>query len=131
MSEKRTIEWFLRLSLSAGYFSDVADRFGVWPKRMSTWGNWNNFIDYTHTLMPFLTREMANIAGLVATLIEIFLAVLLLTNYRTSIFSRISGCLLLTFGICMAVFINIKAPLDYSVFIAAAASFALAALHRR
>lgn len=131
MSERKIIEWFLRLALCVGFLSAVADRFGLWPKKLSAWGNWSAFVDYTQTLMPFLNRNMANIFAIVATALEIFFAVLLLTNYKTSLVARLSGILLLCFGISMAVFNNIKAPLDYSVFTAAAAAFALSVLYKK
>lgn len=37
ISQITIIEWFLRISLSVGFLSAVADRFGLWPKEVSAW----------------------------------------------------------------------------------------------
>ncbi|WP_234109389.1 MULTISPECIES: DoxX family protein [Chryseobacterium] len=130
-NQYKLVEWFLRISLSIGFLSAVADRFGIWPKRLSKWGNWDAFLTYTHSLLPFLTSKQSWYAALTATSLEIFLGVILLVNFRTVLMAKISGFLLLAFGVCMAVFLNIKAPLDYSVFSAAAAAFALSLIYRK
>lgn len=130
-NQQKIIEWFLRISLSVGFLSAVADRFGLWPKKVSAWGNWDAFVKYTHSLTPFLPEKLANFAAIGATVLEIFLGIILLVNFKTSLMARISGVLLLTFGICMALFNSVKAPLDYSVFTAAAAAFALSIINRK
>jgi hypothetical protein len=53
LSEIKIAEWFLRIALSAGFLSASADRFGMWPKEVSAWGNWQNFVVYTKSLNPF------------------------------------------------------------------------------
>ena len=53
------------------------------------------------------------------------LAVWLLTGYKLHWSARASGALLLAFGTTMTVALGIKAPLDYSVFAAAAAALLL------
>lgn len=126
--EKKTIEWFLRIALSAGFLSAVADRFGLWPKEFSTWGNWDKFSAYTHTLTPFANADLSNIFAILATAAEFLLGILLLIPFKTHLVARLSGIMLLMFGFSMVIFNFIKAPLDYSVFTAAAASFALAYL---
>ena len=130
-NQQKLIEWFLRISLSIGFLSAVADRFGIWPKNFSAWGNWEAFVKYSHSLTPYLSEKQALFAAGAATLLEIFLGVILLVNFKTSLMAKISGFLLLTFGVSMAVFNNIKAPLDYSVFTAAAAAFALSIIYRK
>ena len=129
--QQKIIEWFLRISLSVGFLSAISDRFGIWSKEISVWGNWQAFVKYTHTLLPFLSEKQAMIAAIIATFSEIFLGAILLVKYRTSLMAKISGFLLLSFGISMALFINIKAPLDYSVFIASAGAFALSIITRK
>ena len=129
--QQKIIEWFLRISLSVGFLSAISDRFGIWSKDISVWGNWQAFVKYTHTLLPFLSEKQAMIAAIIATFSEIFLGAILLVKYRTSLMAKISGFLLLSFGISLALFINIKAPLDYSVFIASAGAFALSIITRK
>lgn len=119
------IEWFLRVSISFGFLSAVADRLGFWPKEVSAWGNWESFLAYTKTLNPLLPAEVIPAIGFTATLLEVVLAVLLLTNFKTSLIAKTSGFLILLFALSMTFSINIKTPLDYSVFCASAAAFAL------
>lgn len=131
MKHEKTIEWFLRISLSVGFLSAVADRFGLWNKEFSAWGNWEAFAKYTNTLLPFLTYDLASIIGAIATFLEILFAILLLTNFKTVLVARCSGALLLAFAVSMVFALNTKAPLDYSVFTASAAAFALSILAKK
>ena len=122
------IEWFLRISLSAGFLSAVADRFGLWNKELSAWGNWNSFIAYTSQLLPFLPSSLTSIAGMISTGLEFIFGIALLTNFKTSFFAKCSGLLLLLFALAMTFSKSIKVPLDSSVFTSSAAAFALSAL---
>lgn len=119
------IKLFLRLSIAFGFLSAVADRLGWWPTEQSTWGNWDNFIAYTKTLNPWFPDNFTNFIGIIVTCAEVILAALLIIGFKTSLSAKISGALLLIFGVAMSITIGIKAPLDYSVFSAAAAAFGL------
>jgi thiosulfate dehydrogenase (quinone) large subunit len=125
MSQNKIIEWVLRLSLSAGFLSAVADRFGLWSKEVSAWGNWNNFIAYTKTINPWIPEYFIPVLGYSATFLEIIFGILLLTNFKTVWVAKGSGFLLLLFALAMTFSKGIKTPLDYSVFCAAGAAFAL------
>lgn len=46
------IKLFLRLAISMGFLSAVADRFGLWSPEVSAWGNWDNFMAGTGQLNP-------------------------------------------------------------------------------
>ncbi len=122
------IEWFLRISLSAGFLSAVADRVGIWDKAHSAWGDWQTFIDYTHMLNPWFPESAIPFIGGLATMLEILFAVCLLTKFKTVYTAAGSGILLLLFALAMTISNSIKAPLDYSVFTASAAAFSLAIL---
>lgn len=122
---QKAAEWFLRIALSLGFLSAVADRFGLWSKEVSVWGNWNNFIAYTQAINPWMPHSLINFIGWFVTILEIVLAVGLLTNIKTPLVAKITGLLLLIFGLAMTFFLNIKAPLDYSVFVGSAAAFLL------
>ncbi len=130
ISEIKIIEWFLRLSLSAGFLSAVADRFGLWSKDVSAWGNWGNFITYTQTINPFVPISAIPLLAYSATILEIVFAILLLTNFKTTLVARGVGFLLLLFALAMTTSKSIKGPLDYSVFCASASAFALSILVR-
>lgn len=131
MRQEKTIEWFLRISLSVGFLSAVADRFGFWNKDLSAWGNWEAFAKYTSTLLPFLTYNLASIIGGIATFLEIVFAIALLTTFKSQLIAKCSGFLLLGFALSMSIAINCKAPLDYSVFTASAGAFALSILIKK
>ncbi|SEM00092.1 hypothetical protein SAMN04487910_3864 [Aquimarina amphilecti] len=119
------IKLFLRVSIAIGFISAVADRFGFWSIEKSAWGTWDSFLEYTKLLNPWAPQSIINSLGLIATLLEIVLAFFLIIGFKTALFARISGVLLLIFGIAMTSTLGIKAPLDYSVFSASAAAFSL------
>ena len=121
----RVAEWFLRLALSAGFLSATADRFGWWSKENSVWGNWQSFVAYTKVLNPFAPDSLVPFLAYTATGLEIACGILLLVNFKTVWVARASCALLLLFAFSMVIAKSIKAPLDYSVFAAAAAAFAL------
>lgn len=125
ISERKIIEWFLRVALSVGFLSAVADRFGFWPENVSAWGNWSSFLDYTKKLIPFLPEGGVAVAGGIATFLELLLGILLLIDFKTEWVAKASGVLLLSFALSMTFFSSVKAPLDYSVYSASAAAFAL------
>ena len=73
-------------------------------------------------------------AAVLATAGEAIFAIALITGFRLREAAVGSGVLLTIFGISMALTLGMKAPLDYSVFTAAAASFSLAVMaadHKR
>ncbi|WP_299315074.1 DoxX family protein [uncultured Aquimarina sp.] len=119
------IKLFLRVSISIGFISAVADRFGFWSKEKSAWGTWESFLEYTKLLNPWASEFMINSLGIVATFLEILLAVFLFIGFKTSLAAKVSGFLLLIFGVAMTITLGIKGPLDYSVFSASAAAFGL------
>ena len=92
------------------------------------WGNFQNFVDYTATL----TFRAASVPlAWLATLSEIVLAIALLLGWKLRETALASGALLTAFALSMTFALSPKAPLDYSVFTAAAASFVLATSQRR
>jgi thiosulfate dehydrogenase (quinone) large subunit len=122
---KKTVKLFLRLSIAAGFLSAVADRFGWWREGVSVWGNWSNFVDYTQLINPWIPAALISIAATIATAAEIIFALFLLIGFRTELFAKLSGYLLLTFALAMTFSTGIKGAFDYSVFSASAAAFAL------
>ena len=127
----RFTKLFLRLSISAGFLSAVADRFGWWNADVSAWGNWNNFLEYTGHINPWFPNGMISIVGAIATGAEILFAFCLLIGLRTELFAKLSALLLLAFGLSMTFSTGIKGPLDYSVFTASAGAFALSLMKEK
>lgn len=129
--EVRIIKLFLRLSLAAGMLSAVADRFGIWPKEVSAWGDWNAFVEYTISINPWFPESIIPAVATIATAAETIFSLCLLIGYKTELFAKLTGWLLLLFAFAMSYSIGIKAPLDYSVFAASGAAFALSLLKEK
>jgi thiosulfate dehydrogenase (quinone) large subunit len=122
---KKIIKLFLRLTIAIGFLSAVADRFGLWNEKYSVWGNWNKFLEYTQLVNPWFPNAFIETVAIIATGAEVVFALCLLIGYKTEVFARLSGVLLLMFALAMGLSTGIKGPLDYSVFTASAAAFAL------
>lgn len=127
---KKWIKLFLRVALGVTFLSAVADRFGLWNQNVA-WGDWDSFTRYTQELLPWLSSGLVTVAAVIATLAEIVLGVALLIGWKLRLMGTLSGILLLLFGLAMAATLGIKAPLDFSVFSAAAAAFALTTIKGR
>ena len=121
----------LRIVLGITMLSAVADRFGFWGAPGDpgvAWGNWENFIAYTHTLNPFVSTSVAGILGALATFFEITFGVSLIIGFKTKYAALGTAGLMLLFAISMAVSVAIKAPFDYSVLTSAAAALLLSTI---
>ncbi len=126
------IKLFLRFSISASFLSAVADRFGWWSATVSiAWGNWNNFLAYTRIINPWLPSGLISVVGAIATGAEISCGLFLLIGLKTELFARLSGFLLLAFGLSMTFSTGIKGAFDYSVFSASAGAFALSLMKEK
>jgi len=127
----KMIKLFLRISIGAGFLSAVADRFGFWSKKVSAWGNWDNFIKYTQSLNPLIPQSLISFVGWASTLLEIVFGVCLIIGFKTWFTAKLSGWLLLLFALAMTFTRGIKAPLDYSVYAASAAAFGLSLIKEK
>lgn len=124
----RATVFFLRFGLAASFISAVADRFGYWGAAGASgvvWGNFANFTAYTQTLNPWAGAALVPALAWAATALEGILAVLLMLGLWLKQAAWLSGALLLIFALSMLSTVGLKAPLDYSVFTASAAGFAL------
>lgn len=127
----KIIKLFLRLAISAGFLSAVADRLGMWGKEVSVWGNWNSFLEYTHLINPWIPSSMIPALGLIATAAETLFAVFLIAGFKTELFAKLSGFLLLLFALAMTFSTGIKGALDFSVYSASAGAFALSLIKEK
>lgn len=127
----KMIKLFLRISIGVGFLSAVADRFGLWRKDVSAWGNWDNFLKYTQKLNPIIPTSLIPFTAWVSTILEILLGVCLIIGFKTSFTAKLSGWLLLIFALAMTFSIGIKAPLDASVFAASAGAFGLSLIKEK
>jgi putative oxidoreductase len=127
----KTPQLLLRIALGIGFLTTVSDRLGLLGPMGTNnieWGNWDNFITYTGTLMPFLDRPLVNIMGGIATFAEAVIGILLIIGFKTRQ-AAISSCVLtLIFALSMTVFLGLKAPINFAVFPVCTASLLLAAI---
>ena len=127
----KTLKLFLRFAIAIGFLSAVADRLGLWSKEVSVWGNWDNFLSYTQLINPWVPNSLIPTLGLVATILEIIFAIFLIIGFKTELFAKLSGILLLIFGLSMTFSTGIKGAFDYSVFTASAGAFALSLMREK
>lgn len=128
---QQVAQLFLRLALGIGFILPVLDRLGMLgaPGEPNVgWGNWTNFVDYTNSLIPYLNHNMANIMGIIATAAEIIFGVLLIIGFKIKMTAYGSFLLTLSFALSMLIFAGYRAPFNYSVFTASAASLLLATI---
>jgi uncharacterized membrane protein YphA (DoxX/SURF4 family) len=128
---QRMIKLFLRLSISTAFLSAVADRFGWWGTVAVSWGNWKNFVDYTGVINPWFPSGLIPTIAVMATGAELFFGLFLLIGFRTALFAKLSGLLLLVFALSITFATGIKGAFDYSVFSASAGGFALSLMKEK
>jgi uncharacterized membrane protein YphA (DoxX/SURF4 family) len=128
LKQEEIITLFLRYALAIAFLSAVADRFGFWGTAGSSnvgWGDFDAFMAYVQVLNPYLSVSLISPVAWIATLAEVILALFLMTGLFLRQTAWLSGMLLLLFALAMTFNLGIKAPFDYSVFTASAASFLL------
>lgn len=118
----------VRVALGVAFLSAVADRFGLYGPTGAKgvgWGDWAHFLAYAATLNWFLPPALVSVVAIAATALEIVFGVALIAGYQIRLAALGSAALLTLFGFAMAFGLDFSAPLDYSVFTAAAAAFLL------
>ncbi len=55
---KNIVKLLLRLAISLGFLSAVADRFRIWSIEISVWGNWGNFLNYTQLINHIINTQL-------------------------------------------------------------------------
>lgn len=118
-----------RFALGLSFLSAVADRFGwagPYGQPNVAWGDFARFVAYTAKLNYFLPQATIPTLAVLATAAELLLGLLLLAGWKTRMTALGSGILLMAFALSMTLALGVKAPLNFSVFSAAGASFLLA-----
>lgn len=121
---------YARIAIGVAFLSAVADRFGLWGKHSSSWGNFSNFTHYTGHVLSFMPSASIPFFAWAATVLEIFFGVTLIVGLWLRWTAYGSALLLLLFGIAMAVSLGIKQPLNFSVFSASAGALLIAVCHK-
>jgi putative oxidoreductase len=91
-----------RLGLGSAFLSSVADRFGAWGAKGTTgvsWGDFQHFIAYTETMIPYAPTSAVPVIAWVATVFEAAFGLGLLLGLRTKTMAAGAGCLLLAFAV--------------------------------
>lgn len=120
---------FLRFALGAGFLSAVADRLGFWGPPgtvLVAWGNFHHFLLYTAQLNPWCPAACIPLLGIVVTIAEAGLGILLILGFSIRVVALLTGIIALAFAAAMTFVLGVHAPLNYSVFVFSAASFLLA-----
>jgi uncharacterized membrane protein YphA (DoxX/SURF4 family) len=91
-----------------------------------SWGNFARFVAYTAKLNWFLPAAMIPALAIIATAAELLLGLLLILGWKTRIAALLSAVLLASFALTMTLALGVKAPLNFSVFSAAAGALLLA-----
>lgn len=127
MKQKYT-QLFMRLAIATAFLSAVADRIGLWGQpgtKYASWGNWENFMEYSNKLNFFAPEILKEPLAVSATVLEVVFAILLLIGYKTKTVANLSGLLLVLFALTMTLAFGIKSTFSYSVWIGASACFLL------
>lgn len=120
---------FLRLALAITLLALVADKLGYWGERGEVaimWGSWKSYEKYMHDLLTFLPVSLSENLAIVATLLEVMLALMLLFGLKVRWAAIGLGIYTLVLAVAILVFVGIKASLTYYLLVASAASFLLA-----
>jgi putative oxidoreductase len=91
-----------------------------------SWGNFHNFLLYTAKLNPWCRGACLPLLGVVVTIAEAGLGILLILGFSTRVAGMLTGMITLAFAAAMIFVLGVYAPLNYSVFVFSAASFLLA-----
>ena len=120
---------FMRLALAFTLLAAIADKLGYWGepgKPNILWGDWDAYVSYLHTLVPFVSKSITEILATTATIVEGALALILLIGLKVRWAAFGVGIYSLFLALVSLVSIGIKAPFNYSLFVICAAGFLLA-----
>jgi uncharacterized membrane protein YphA (DoxX/SURF4 family) len=123
----------LRFALGIGFLLPVLDRLGYLGPAGSksvAWGSWPVFVQYTHTLVPFLPGWVASAAAVIATVAETIFGICFIIGIRVRLMAIGAAVLTGIFGLCMAVFNGIGAPFAYPVFVFTGGALLLSTIPR-
>lgn len=121
----------IRVLIGLDFLYSIADRFGVlgpYHTAGVSWGNWKNFVYYTHVLNGILPAAAAPYLAAAATLLEGVLAICLILGILPRIASLAAAALLTTYIVTMSATSGFLSQFDFAVLLLAAAAFFVASL---
>ena len=121
---------YARVAIGVAFLSAVAGRFGLWSGQIQ-WERFGRFIQRTADLNAWAPAALAPVFACAATMLETTFGIALILGLATRWMALGSAALLAWFGLAMAIYDGVKAPLDYSVFSASAGALLLALVANR
>lgn len=115
----------LRIATAANFLSPVAGRLGLWGNADSSW---SDFVNYTARLNAYAPKAMIPVLAVIVTILEVFIAILLLIGYKIRLAAIAAASLTLIFAIAMTCAGDIKDVLDYAVLVDITSAFLLSTI---
>ena len=112
------VGWIAAIVLALDFGGAVADRFGALGRPGGpwvSWGSWAAFTDYTAMLLPAALRSLAPLAAVLATGVEVGLAVGLLFGWQRRWVAKAAAGLLTVYLVAMAFSLGPAAVARYAV----------------
>ncbi|MGA7356373.1 MAG: hypothetical protein WBW76_13165 [Candidatus Cybelea sp.] len=125
----RSINAAVRFWIAVDFAYSIADRFGVVGHYGSpgvSWGNWKNFVAYTHVLTGWLPVVAAPLLAVGATVYEAVLAVTLAFGILSRIFCLAAALLTGIYVVTMSFTSGFMSQFDYAVLLLCVGSLFLA-----
>lgn len=118
-----------RMLIGVDFIYSIADRFGVLGPYHTvgvSWGNWKNFVYYTHVLNGYLPAATAPYLAAAATLLESVLAVCLILGILPRAAPLTTAGLLAVYVITMSATSGFLSQFDFAVLLLSTAAFFVA-----
>jgi putative oxidoreductase len=125
----RSVNAAVRLWIAVDFAYSIADRFGFVGHYGSpgvSWGNWKNFVAYTHVLTGVLPLALVPLLAVAATLYEAVLAVTLAVGICSRVFCLAAALLTGIYVVTMSLTGGFMSQFDYAVLLLCLGSLFLA-----
>jgi len=116
---------FLRITLAITILAFVADKLG-YLAQAGIWSDWDTYTKQVQAALPFIPQGISEKLAIVATLLEIILALMLLFGVKVRWAAIGTGIYTLLVAIVVGYGVSVIAALNYSLLVISAASFLLA-----
>lgn len=119
--------FLLRIATAANFLSAVAGRLGFWDgSPMHT--AWQGFVQYTGQVNSFAPTSIVPFLAVAATTVEVILALLLITGYKTRWAALAGAILTFIFFVSMSISFGMQQPMNYSVLVDCTSALLLATM---
>ena len=122
------IKLFLRFAVAAAFINATGGRLAFWPHDAQLVDTWPDFLHFTQQMNPWMPEYIIPAVGVLVTISELLLALMLVIGFKTERAAILSGWLILTFGLAMITSMGFKAAIDNSVLAISGAAFGLSTI---